>query len=120
MIGNLVETAVFAQWMHRDWFTPWYARWTTGEVDMVGINDSTLQAQWALEVKWSNRYFNKPKELKSLYKFCSENQLNYPIVTSIDKEGLITYKDKTYQFLPAAAYAYTVGRRTLVKESSIQ
>ena len=23
MIGNMVETSVFAQWMHREWFTPW-------------------------------------------------------------------------------------------------
>ena len=28
LMGNMVETAIFAQWMHRDWFTPWYARWT--------------------------------------------------------------------------------------------
>ncbi len=113
MIGNMVETAVFAQWMHRDWFTPWYSRWSQGEVDMVGLSDSTLKPIWALEIKWSNRYFEKPSELKSLYKFCAENNLDSPIVTSINKEGIVNYGDKSFQFIPASAYAYTVGRRTL-------
>ncbi len=113
MIGNMVETAVFAQWMHRDWFTPWYARWPQGEVDMVGLSDSTLKPIWALEIKWSNRYFEKPSELKSLHKFCTENNLDRPIVTSINKEGIVKYKEKSFQFMPASAYAYTVGKRTL-------
>lgn len=113
MMGNMVETAVFAQWMHRDWFTPWYARWSNGEVDMVGLSDSTLKPMWALEIKWSNRHYQKPAELKSLYKFCVENGLDSPIVTSINQEGSVQYKEKSFQFIPASAYAYTVGRRTL-------
>ena len=113
MIGNMVETAIFAQWMHRDWFTPWYARWNNGEVDMIGLSDSTLKPLWALEVKWTNRYFEKPGELKSLYKFCMENHLNDPIVTTIDKEGENNYKEINIQFLPSSSYAYTVGRNTL-------
>lgn len=113
VMGNMVETAVFAQWMHRDWFTPWYARWSNGEVDMVGLNEGTLKPVWALEVKWSDRYFEKPKDLKSLHKFCTENGLDYPIVTTISKEGEKVHKDLSIQFLPASSYAYTVGRNTL-------
>jgi predicted AAA+ superfamily ATPase len=119
MIGNMVETAIFAQWMHREWFTPWYARWSGGEVDMVGISDSTLKPLWALEIKWSNRYFDKPNQLKSLYKFCIENNLNYPIVTTIDKEGQEEYKDLKIQFLPSSAYAYTVGKNSLDRKKNI-
>jgi len=111
-IGNMVETAIFSQWMHREWFTPWYARWPNGEVDMVGLSN-LLKPTWALEVKWSNRYFEKPNELKSLFKFCAENKLNRPIVTTIDKEGIKEHEGLTIQFFPAAAYAYTVGRNTL-------
>lgn len=119
MIGNMVETAIFAQWMHREWFTPWYSRWSGGEVDMVGISDSTLKPLWALEIKWSNRYFDKPNELKSLYKFCTESNLNYPIVTTIDKEGEKEYKELNIQFLPSSAYAYTVGKNSLDKKKNI-
>jgi len=113
MMGNLVETAIFAQWMHRDWFTPWYARWSNGEIDMVGLSDSTLKPIWVLEIKWTNRYFENPNELKSLYKFCVENNLNNPIVTTIDLEGEKSFKALNIQYLPASSYAYTVGRNTL-------
>lgn len=112
MMGNMVETAIFAQWMHRDWFTPWYARWSSGEVDMVGLGQ-TLKPIWALEIKWSDRYFEKPKELKSLIKFCKENELQSPVVTSIHKEGTVEYKGFHLQFIPSASYAYTVGKKTL-------
>ena len=117
-IGSMVETAIFVQWMHREMFTPWYARWKNGEVDMVGLNDTKLKPIWALEVKWSNRYFDKPYELKSLYKFCNENNLESPIVTTIDKEGEVIYKNLKIQFLPAASYAYTVGRNTIEQKKS--
>jgi len=115
MIGNLVETAIFSQWMHRERFKPWYARWKNGEVDMVGLDDTNLKPVWALEIKWTNRYFEKPSELKSLYKFCIENQIDHPLVTTIDETGEVRYKDLIIQYLPAAAYAYTVGRNTLEK-----
>jgi len=112
MIGNVVETAIFAQWMHRDWFTPFYSRWNGGEVDMVGLNERSKPV-WALEIKWSDRYFEKPKELKSLIKFCLENNIKTPIVTSISKSGEVEFADINFQFLPSSAYAYTVGKNTL-------
>ena len=42
-IGNMIETAIYSQWMQRDWFTPWYARWDKGEVDMVGLDDKNFK-----------------------------------------------------------------------------
>ncbi len=118
MIGNMVETAIFAQWMHRDWFTPWYARWQKGEVDMVGLNDATLKPVWALEIKWTDRYYNKPNELKSLYKFCVENNLNNPIVTTINSEGNKNFNNLNIQFIPSSTYAYTVGKNTLERKKN--
>jgi len=109
-----VETAIFAQWMHRDWFTPWYARWASGEVDMVGLDDKKLKPQWALEIKWSNRYFEAPGELKSLLQFCQKNNnLRSALVTTIDKTGTIALQDVDLHFVPAAVYAYVVGFNTL-------
>lgn len=112
VIGNMVETAIFSQWMHRQNFTPLYARWKNGEVDIVCLGRK-LKPIWAVEIKWSNKFLEKPKELKSLIKFCTYNNLLNPIVTTISQDSLITYKNLQIQFLPAAAYAYTVGKRTL-------
>jgi len=120
MIGQLVETAIFAQWMHADWFTPWYARWNSGEVDIVGLHEIKLKPVWAAEIKWSNRYYEKPNELKSLIKFVKENNLKLPIVTSIDKEGIVSYDDIEFFFISAASYAYTLSKNILDNKSSTQ
>ena len=112
LMGSMVETAIFAQWMHRESFTPLYARWSNGEVDIVRLN-KLLKPSLAIEIKWSDRYFQRPKELKSLVKFCIENQLESPIVTTISKEGQKEYKNLNIHYYPAASYAYTVGRNTL-------
>lgn len=85
---------------------------------MVGLSGSTLKPVWALEIKWSNRYFEKPGELKSLFKFCQENNLDHPLVTTIDKEGEINYKNLNIQYIPASAYAYTIGRNTLDRQKN--
>lgn len=112
-MGDLVETAIYAQWMHRDWFHPYYAHWGKGEVDMVGIDDGTLKPVWALEIKWSNRYAEKPNELKSLIAFCTKNRLSSALVTTIDKKEQQVYKGITLQYVPCATYAYNVGKNTL-------
>jgi uncharacterized protein len=117
-MGNMVETAIYAQWMHRDWFEPKYARWKDGEVDMVGLSEKNLKPIWALEIKWSNRYFEKPKSLKSLLNFCTDNKLDKAIVTSIDTSGIINENGISLQFIPAAVYAYNVGRNTLLKKNN--
>lgn len=111
--GDMVETAIFSQWMHRENFTPYYANWGKGEVDMVQLHESNLKPQWALEIKWSNRYFKKPSELKSIRKFCTQNELSSALVTTKDQWGGDTIDGINIHFIPAALYAYTVGYRTL-------
>ncbi|MEM8526584.1 MAG: ATP-binding protein, partial [Bacteroidota bacterium] len=116
LIGNMIETAIFSQWFHRFWFTPFYSRWKTGEVDIVGLSNSKLKPAWAVEIKWSNRFFEKPHELKSLSSFLQKNKLNKAVVTTIDAIGEKEYKGLTFDYIPASLYSYTVGRRTLQKE----
>jgi hypothetical protein len=115
-VGSMVETAIFAQWLHRDWFTPWYASWTSGrshgEVDLVGLSKKTLKPNWALEIKWSNRSFEKPTDLKSLLEFCKKNNLKSALVTSLNKEGVKSVNGIELTFIPAAMYAYLIGRNT--------
>jgi predicted AAA+ superfamily ATPase len=116
-IGNLVETTIFAQWMHRDTFTPYYARWKNGEVDMVGLDSRRLRAAWALEIKWSDRYFRKPGDLKSLLRFCEKNGMNSALATTISKDGTENVGGIELVFVPSAIYAYMVGKNTLEKKA---
>jgi predicted AAA+ superfamily ATPase len=116
VIGALAETAIFAQWMHRSNFTPWYARWATGEVDMVKLSAKNLKPLWALEIKWSDRFPSKPAELKSLLKFCQENKLKQALVTTLNIQQVVKQSGVELTFIPVAAYAYTVGANTLTNE----
>lgn len=113
LIGNMVETAIYAQWLHRDWFIPYYARWNKGEVDMVGLDDKTQAPRWAVEIKWGNKCFENPGELRALLQFLRDNDLKSAMVTTLDKEGMKEVDGIRLQFVPAAVYAYTVGRNTL-------
>ncbi|MCO6512465.1 MAG: ATP-binding protein [Aridibacter famidurans] len=110
-MGNMVETTIYAQWLHRDWFIPYYASWGKGEVDMVGLG-KTQKPIWALEIKWSDRYFDRPSELKSLISFCRQNDLETAIVTTIQKEGIVEVDGIALDFVPSSTYAFTVGKRT--------
>ena len=112
-IGAMVESAIFAQWLHSNRSIPWYAAWKNGEVDMVGLNESNLKPIWALEIKWSNRFFEKPAELKSLLHFCRQNKLTSALVTTIDLEGSKTIDGVELTFIPAALYAYVVGNNAI-------
>jgi len=80
---------------------------------MVGLDDKKMKPLWALEIKWSNRYYEKPGELKSLLQFCQKNELTSALVTSIDKEGLVSHNGIDLSFYPSAMYAYVIGANTL-------
>lgn len=114
-IGAMVETAIFAQWLHRDWITPYYARWTENrgwEVDLVFLGRE-LKPTTAIEIKWSDRFFENPWELTSLVKFVKEHTITSPLVTTITHEGVREYQNIEIEFIPAALYAYTIWKRTM-------
>jgi uncharacterized protein len=115
-IGNMVETAIYAQWLHQDWFTPYYARWQKGEVDMVKLDDKNFKPHWAIEIKWSNHFFDKPGDLKPLLQFLKDNDLTAALVTTIDKEGTKEIDGLTLKYVPGCVYAYTVGRNTILQK----
>jgi hypothetical protein len=121
-MGNMVETAVLSQWMHREKLDLTYARWkegrNEGEVDLVLVNDKKYKPVWGVEIKWSNRYFNKPTELKSLLHFCESNQFKQALVTTIDQSGVKEIDQVAFSFLPASVYTYNVGDITLKMKSN--
>jgi predicted AAA+ superfamily ATPase len=116
-MGNMVETAVLSQWMHREKLDLTYARWkdgrSEGEVDLVLVDDKKYKPVWGVEIKWSNRYFEKPNELKSLIQFCKANNFQNALVTSIDKSGVKALDNLAFSFLPASVYCYNIGDITL-------
>jgi len=116
-MGNMVETAVLSQWMHRENLDLTYARWkdgrNEGEVDLVLVDDKKFKPVWGVEIKWSNRYFERPQELKSLIQFCKENGFDNALVTSIDQQGIKSLESLQFTFLPAAVYTYNIGDITL-------
>ena len=107
VMGSLVETAVFSQWFHSD-IQLYYARWSRGEVDIVSLGPEQ-KARWALEAKWSDRYFDRPRELGSLFSFCHAQNLKEAMVTTRTRKGKIERDNVTLEFIPASLYCYMIG-----------
>lgn len=118
-MGDMVETTIFAQWIRRENANICYANWkdgrNNGEVDIVGLSSITQKPLWAVEVKWSDRYFDHAGELQSLLNFMESNKIEQAIVTSIEKRGKKQLEKVALQFIPTAVYAYMVGHNTLQK-----
>lgn len=116
-MGNMVETAILSQWMHRENLGLAFARWKEGrkegEVDLVLVDDKKFKPLWGVEIKWSNRYFEKPQELTSLIQFCKANAFKNAVVTSIDKFAVKEIEDLSFNFIPASVYAFNIGEFTL-------
>ncbi|MCF0187117.1 MAG: ATP-binding protein [Bacteroidaceae bacterium] len=117
-MGNMVETAIYAQWFPRKMTDIHYANWRInaqkqGEVDIVGLDIALQKPRWVVEVKWSDRYFERPGDLESLLFFMEKNNLKGAIVTSINSEGVKQLDKVCLTFIPAACYAYIVGERTI-------
>lgn len=121
-MGNMVETAILSQWMHRENLDLTYARWKDkkeGEVDLVLLDDKKFKPVWGVEIKWSNRYYDKPQELNSLIQFCKANDFKSALVTSLDKQGVKEIADLRFTFIPSSLYAYNIGENTLKKKSTL-
>ncbi len=120
-MGNMVETAVLSQWMHREKLDLTYARWkegrNEGEVDLVLVDNKKFKPVWSVEIKWSNRFFDKPNELKSLISFCKTNGFQNALVTTIDQTGVKETDGLLFSFVPASVYSYNIGEITLKMKS---
>ena len=107
---HLVETAVYAQYLHREHEYLRYANWKIGkeegEVDLIQVGKNFQKVQWAVEVKWSDH----PKAGKLKY-FMAKNGRNKGILTSKTKfEG-----DEDLLIVPNSIYAYVVSKNALDK-----
>lgn len=115
-IGHLVETAVFSQWLHNNALIDslCYARWGKGEIDLVSLDTLKQKPRFAIEVKWSDRAFEDPKEIKGLLEFVKKNDLSRtPLVTTKTTSGIKNWDGLDIEYTPTSLHCYTVGRNTL-------
>jgi len=114
-IGSLAETGILSQWFHSP-FPVNYARWdrggSKGEVDIVGWS-------WAVEVKWSDRLFERRSELKSLLAFCESYRPKSIAVTTLTASGVKTVSAHQIEFVPTSVYCYAVGRNIVRGKHSL-
>lgn len=115
MIGNLVETAIFSQWQHSQNLQLYYARWKSGEIDIVSLR-SDQKPSWCIELKWSNRFVAKSHELRNLKNFCTKHKLSKTRVTTVDITDLIILDGIEVHFEPASLYCYTVGKNLVTNK----
>jgi len=106
-IGHLAETAVFAQWFHSEYPLN-YARWSEGEVDIVALGPEQ-KAEWAVEVKWSDRFADDAQRLSGLVSFMRQNRLDSALVTSRSVSRDLKVEGKLLRFAPVSVYCFTVG-----------
>ncbi|MDS3859539.1 ATP-binding protein [Thermosynechococcaceae cyanobacterium BACA0444] len=123
-MGSMTETAIFSQWQHDRVIELFYARWSSGEIDIVHLDTVSQTPSWIVEVKWSDRPYRLRSELDNCLEFANRNpEISQPIMvtsrTITDKS--ILYKDVEFQFMPASLYTYTLGVNILyyIQEKSI-
>ena len=114
-MGPIAETAVFAQWFHSDFHRRLhYASSGNGEVNIVHL-DRRRKPDWCVDVKWSDRYVQRPGELRSLMDFASRHPEVTPFVTTrtLMEGGLPLIGDARLDFMPTSLYCYMVGREAI-------
>lgn len=115
-MGALTETAIFSQWQHSGSTELFYARWGTGEVDIVQLDNANMKARWAVEVKWSDRPIDHRDELDNCVEFVARNpNISQPIlVTSRTVSNPeVFYRGISFNIKPASVYAYLLGANLL-------
>ena len=111
-MGAMAETAIFSQWEHSKVDTLYYARWKTGEIDIVSLDVVHQVPDWVVEIKWSDRPYNTRSELDNCVAFVSKNPgTSQPLLitskTVSDRDFL--YKGVRFEFVPTSLYAYLLG-----------
>jgi len=107
--GHLVETALFAQRFHEGARLN-YARWGTDdcEVDLVESSQA-LKPTTALEIKWSDKYVQRPEALKGLMRFARKNRLPLVWASTRSRFGKAAVDGGEVRQWPAAVLAFHYG-----------
>ena len=119
-LGKLVETAVCSQWMHNQSIFSYlhYARLpqNKGEVDIVHL-DRNFKVKDCLEIKWSDQFYNRPKNLSGLLYFCKKNNPTHIIVTTKTKSGNVIQNGVNINFRETALVCYNISHHQILMDS---
>ena len=75
------------------------------------VEASSQKAFSLAEIKWTDKIYGDPSQLKSLRKFLEVNDgIRKIIVTTKSKLGSSTIYGNTFLFIPSALYAYWVSK----------
>ena len=78
------------------------------EVGIVCLGPKQM-AVWAMEVKWSIRYTDHPRELSSRLRFSHVQNLTRAMVTTRTTRGARTIEGVAFELLPASLYCCMPG-----------
>jgi hypothetical protein len=115
-MGAMTETAIFSQWQHSKIVELYYARWNSGEVDIVHLDKVNQLPSWIVEVKWSDRPYRSHSELDNCVGFIEKNpKISQPILVTSRTitDNNVEYKGIQFKFRPASLHAYTLGANLL-------
>jgi predicted AAA+ superfamily ATPase len=119
-MGNLAETAVWAQWLHDSGTSGslHYARWKEGrqdlEVDIVSLDLRTQKPRFAIEIKWSDAIVSQPRELRGLIELASRHHLSRrPLVTTRTLSQPLQINETVIDVVPVALHCYTIAKNLL-------
>ena len=115
-MGALAETALFAQWFHDPDMIEniHYARWSSGEIDMVAVSPETQKPLWCVEVKWTDRPTKDHKLLRHLVSFWAKNaEIKTCKVTTKTVEVKTEISGRAIDFMPTSLLVYVVGKNVL-------
>ncbi|MGD1863953.1 MAG: ATP-binding protein [Phormidesmis sp.] len=112
-MGAMAETAIFSQWQHVRLMELYYARWKTGEIDIVHLNQTHQSPSWIVEVKWSDRPYTAHAELDNCIAFLKNNPGTMQPLTVTSrtiKDADFVYQGMRFRFIPSSVYAYMLGK----------
>ena len=116
-MGALAETALYSQYFHLSYFTEnlYYARWVSGEIDLVLLDGKNQKPRMATEVKWSDRPVEDKRLLRHLNTFKTKNPILEKIeVTTRTIQGSDILADGTpIEMIPTALAVFDIGRSAL-------
>mgnify|MGYP002630349580 CR=1 FL=1 len=110
-MANLAETAVVAQIAHFGVVGQIsYARWRSGQVNIVGIDQATGDIWTVVDINWNNDAPKDRKALRSPMSFVRKNGLDQLRIKTRNSYALKTVKGIKVLYSPVAEYVYHLGK----------